>query len=542
VPQNFVRGGDPGQGYLLPPDVRDWLPAGHLAWELLGLAGEMDLAPFTSWYRADGQGRAAYHPGMMVPLVCYCFCKGIRSSRAIEAATFDDVGARVICGNLHPDHSTIHRFITRHEQPVKGLLAASVVACAKQGLVKVDVVAGDGTKVKANASAAANATLDGLGLQIAELEALVAAEVDAWVEQARAEDAADGVDGGDDPPGGDGPASGQGGGPQRSGRARAAAAGTLARRRAARDRLATAEQARQAEAAAARAAKITRLEDRAARAAASAAAQAAAADARAAAWAAKAAAKAAAGSRKRPDGRVPAGADTSAHVTRARRAAATAQTALAEALTAPAAAGKPGKINTTDPSSKMMQAKNGGFGQLHNIQALASKDQVILGIGTHPSPADVAGLHPLLDKARATLDAAGIRTKIAKALFDAGYASDTNFTTPCQPELYVAVTKEARQTGRLTDGKHPKTTKQSWQQMAAKLATPDGKALYRQRAGIIEPVFAQLFARLGTRLHYRDQRTDLELHLWAATHNILKAIRARQRRTTQQTPTPAPAT
>ncbi len=69
--------------------------------------------------------------------------------------------------------------------------------------------------------------------------------------------------------------------------------------------------------------------------------------------------------------------------------------------------------------------------------------------------------------------------------------------------------------------------------MAARLDTPQGKALYRQRAGIIEPVFAQLFARLGTCLNYRDDKTDLELHLWAATHNLLKAIRARHRAGTQ---------
>jgi Transposase DDE domain len=190
----------------------------------------------------------------------------------------------------------------------------------------------------------------------------------------------------------------------------------------------------------------------------------------------------------------------------------------------------------------MMQAKNGGFGQLHNIQALACRRQVILAIGTHPSPADVAALHPLLRKGRATLDAAGIHTKIGKALFDAGYASDANFTTASEAELYVAVTKEARQTGRLRDGKKPKTSKDSWQQMAARLDTPDGKALYRQRAGIIEPVFAQLFARLDTRLNYRDQRTGLELHLWAASHNFLKAIRARQRRTARQARAAALAT
>src|SRR5260370_18134765 len=95
-------------------------------------------------------------------------------------ATFDDVGARVICANLHPDHSTIHRFVTRHEQPVKGLLVQSVVACAREGLVSVDVVAGDGTKVRASPSMAANVTLGELDLQIGELERLGPAAGDAW--------------------------------------------------------------------------------------------------------------------------------------------------------------------------------------------------------------------------------------------------------------------------------------------------------------------------------------------------------------------------
>jgi transposase len=100
--QNFVAA-DPGQLFLLPPDAREWLPGRHLAWAVLEAAGELDLAPFTAWYRADGQGRPGYHPRLMVGLVMYCYGKGVRSSRAIEMATRDDVGARVICGNLHPD-------------------------------------------------------------------------------------------------------------------------------------------------------------------------------------------------------------------------------------------------------------------------------------------------------------------------------------------------------------------------------------------------------------------------------------------------------
>ena len=83
--------------------------------------------------------------------------------------------------------------------------------------------------------------------------------------------------------------------------------------------------------------------------------------------------------------------------------------------------------------------------------------------------------------------------------------------------------------------------KPSWQQMAARLDTPHGKALYRQRAAIIEPVFAQLFNRLGRHLHYRGTKVDLELHLWAASHNLLKAIRAQARQATAPAASPAPA-
>jgi len=176
---------------LMPPDPRDWLPEGHLAWAMRRAAAGLDLAPFLAAYRADGQGKTAYHPRMMVALVMYCYAKGIRSSRAVEMATFDDVGARVICAGLHPDHATNARFVRRHKEPLTGLLVQSLAACAREGLVRVDITAGDGTKVKANASMAANATAEQLGLDIAGLEQLLEAEVAAWIEQACAADVAE---------------------------------------------------------------------------------------------------------------------------------------------------------------------------------------------------------------------------------------------------------------------------------------------------------------------------------------------------------------
>jgi len=192
-----------------------------------------------------------------------------------------------------------------------------------------------------------------------------------------------------------------------------------------------------------------------------------------------------------------------------------------------AAPDRPPKANTTDLASRVMPIKKGGWDQLHNLQAFAGRRQVIFAIGTHDSTGDTAALHPLLTAAAANLAAAGIPGQIGTALFDAGYASEDNFTAPCQAELYVAVTRESRQAA---GGAAPASSKPGWQAMAAKLATPQGQALYKQRKAIIEPVFAQLFARFGRTLHYRGDMVTTEIHLWAAVHNMLKAIRARTRR------------
>jgi hypothetical protein len=214
-----------------------------------------------------------------------------------------------------------------------------------------------------------------------------------------------------------------------------------------------------------------------------------------------------------------------ARVRQARTALATA-TARAQAT----AASRPttAKVNTTDPVSRIMPGKHDGFGQRHNIQALACKGQFILAIGTHDSPNDKQALTTLLSQARANLDAAAITDPIGVALFDNGYASEANFTADLPVDtLLVAVEKEARQTGRLRDG--TTTAAQAWHVMATRLDDPDNRALYKRRAAIIEPLFAQLFARFGRGLNHRGGDADTELHLWAVTHNLLKISSHRRR-------------
>jgi hypothetical protein len=114
--------------------------------------------------------------------------------------------------------------------------------------------------------------------------------------------------------------------------------------------------------------------------------------------------------------------------------------------------------------------------------------------------------------------------RIGKALFDAGYASEDNFTAPCDAELYLAATRESRQAGGLHDGKAPPAGKPGWQQMIARLDTPEGLALYKQRKAIIEPAFAQLFARFGRTPNYRGDMVTTELHLQAAGCNMLQVL------------------
>jgi transposase len=68
------------------PDVRDWLPEHHLAWFVRDVVDQLDLGPFLKAYRVDGHGRAAYEPGMLLAVLLYAYCTGIRSSRQADRA------------------------------------------------------------------------------------------------------------------------------------------------------------------------------------------------------------------------------------------------------------------------------------------------------------------------------------------------------------------------------------------------------------------------------------------------------------------------
>jgi hypothetical protein len=67
MPKKFI-GCDRDQAMLMPLSLLDWVPEDHLVWTILGAVDGMDLGAFYAAYRADGHGRPAYEPRMMVAL------------------------------------------------------------------------------------------------------------------------------------------------------------------------------------------------------------------------------------------------------------------------------------------------------------------------------------------------------------------------------------------------------------------------------------------------------------------------------------------
>src|SRR4051795_911609 len=185
--QNFLAC-DRDQELLLPPSLREWLPEGHFAWFVIDAVGQLDLSAFLAAYRVDGHGRAAHDPAMMVALLLYAYAIGERSSRRIERRCVEDVAARVICANQAPDHTTIARFRQRHERAVAELFGDVLALCAESGLVRVGVIAVDGTKLHANAAPQATCDYEQIAREILEEADAVDAEEDERFGDARGDE------------------------------------------------------------------------------------------------------------------------------------------------------------------------------------------------------------------------------------------------------------------------------------------------------------------------------------------------------------------
>lgn len=168
---------------ILPPNLRDWVPAGHLAHFILDVVEELDLRQVRVNER--GTGSEQYPPRMLLGLLLYCYATGVFSSRRIEQATYDSVPVRMICGDTHPDHDTICAFRAQNKALVQETFVRVLELAQELKFLQVGqiTVAVDGTKVLANASKHAAVSYQHAGKTIEQLE-LEVKELLAKAEQA----------------------------------------------------------------------------------------------------------------------------------------------------------------------------------------------------------------------------------------------------------------------------------------------------------------------------------------------------------------------
>jgi transposase len=514
------------QGFLLPPDMREWLPPGHPVWLVITVVDRhLDTAALHRLRRTGGAGAAGYDPDMLLTLLVWAYAHRVTSSRRIEALCGTDIAFRVICAGDVPDHVTVARFRAGLGSAAGELFDQVLVLCARLGMGQLGLVALDGMKIAASASAKANRTEE----RLRELAAKIAAE-HAATDAAEDQLFGPGVRGDEVRPELADPRT-------RDERIAAALAELEAERQAARagrEQLASAYLEKVAAgppgsgsrpALADVAAAQLRLEQ------ALAAQQAKVDD-----FQARNAARLAATGKALPLRPPAPGAgrpvkQAAAALDRARQRAADRERKAAEKEKNRRG---PGPVrNLTDPHSRLMPTR-GGFIQGYNTQNLASSDGLILATALTTSPVDTPWLAPMLDAAgRAAAQIAAARPadpaagQIGLLLADAGYLSEDNLTIP-GPDRLIAVgkTRGLRHTAASPRRSGGTARGPAVLAMAARLTTDTAIAAYKQRGHIAETPHGHIKHNMGFRqLSVRGlPRATAEWTLAATVHNLFKAI------------------
>jgi transposase len=511
------------QPFLMPVDMREWLPADHLVWFVLEVVEQLDTSPFHRRAKKlkATSGRAAFDPDLLVGLLLYAYCRGVRSSRQIERLCEVDVAFRVACAGDVPDHSVIARFRQNHDKAFVTLFVQVLQLAAKAGLGRFGTIAIDGTKIAANASVDANRTEARLRAQVEEILA-EARRVD------EAEDAEHGNRRGDEPPEDlADPAA-------RAAKIRAALAEIDAERQAAAQAAAekAAEQlARMQQGPPSRGphpaeVEVTALRRRLER-------LIAAQQVKLDAFAARVAAAEAAG-QSGPRGRHPSPIDAHSDIVtaRARLAAAEARAAQRRRRQAEQASGATARANLTDPGSRLMPTRR-GWVQGYNVQVAVTGDQLIVATRVRQQTGDCGEFLPMVAAAeRAAADCRRASGRedltIGTALADAGYFSEANLAAP-GPDRLIALGKGGRQHNdalrRPAEGVPPPGASPR-EVMDHRLRTTEGARLYKRRGATVEPAIGNL-KKIITRFSRRGlAAASAEIHLAAAAFNLLKIHRA----------------
>src|SRR5439155_20213334 len=96
---------DRGAPLLLPPNLRDWVPANHLCLFIVDAVEELDLRQVK--VKERGTGTEQYAQRLLLSLLLYSYATGVFGSRPIRQSSYDSVPVRVLCEDLPRDHDRI---------------------------------------------------------------------------------------------------------------------------------------------------------------------------------------------------------------------------------------------------------------------------------------------------------------------------------------------------------------------------------------------------------------------------------------------------
>lgn len=173
---------DRDQSYLLPPDLKEWVPSDDVSHFVIAATERVSLDAFVIAERSGGKPQ--YHPRLMLALLVYCYANGLFSSRRIERATYRDVGVRFVAANLHPDHDTIATFRRTNKAAFEAAFLEVLLLAQGSGLLRMGAVSIDGTKIDADASKIRSVRYD----RARALRTKLAADIAALVSQAETAD------------------------------------------------------------------------------------------------------------------------------------------------------------------------------------------------------------------------------------------------------------------------------------------------------------------------------------------------------------------
>lgn len=136
---------------LLPPSLEELIPEGHPVRVVNDVISRINIEPLFDAYEI--RGASSYHPLMLLKIIVYGYVSNVYSSRKLETACRENINFMWLSGMVKPDHNTINRFRgERLKTVLRKVFDEVVLLMAGEGLLSIEEVFIDGTKLEANAN------------------------------------------------------------------------------------------------------------------------------------------------------------------------------------------------------------------------------------------------------------------------------------------------------------------------------------------------------------------------------------------------------